>query len=184
MKIYTKTGDSGTTGLFAGPRVLKDNPRIAAYGSVDELNAVLGMVLQSLDAGAGDLSQTIRLIQSDLFSIGAELATPDPAAQHMCLLPEARIGDLEDVDRCDGRTASATEELCAARWLSRVGGAALGQNGLSSRRTRCGSLVTAAGNRRLLAHRHLPQPAQRLVVRRCEIAEPSCGRCGRTVDPT
>ena len=95
MKIYTKTGDSGTTGLFAGPRVLKDNPRIAAYGSVDELNAVLGMVLQSLDAGAADLSQTIRLIQSDLFSIGAELATPDPAAQHMCLLPEARISDLE-----------------------------------------------------------------------------------------
>lgn len=95
MKIYTKTGDSGTTGLFAGPRVLKDNPRISAYGSVDELNAVLGMVLQSLDAKSADLEQTIKLIQSDLFSIGAELATPDPVAQQMCLLPEARIGDLE-----------------------------------------------------------------------------------------
>ena len=44
MKIYTKTGDSGTTGLFAGPRVAKDHPRIAAYGTVDELNAVLGLV--------------------------------------------------------------------------------------------------------------------------------------------
>jgi len=95
MKIYTKTGDSGTTGLFAGPRVLKDNPRISAYGSVDELNAVLGMVLQSLGSESVDLQHTITHIQSDLFSIGAELATPDPVAQGMCLLPESRIGDLE-----------------------------------------------------------------------------------------
>ncbi len=95
MKIYTKTGDSGTTGLFAGPRVLKDNPRIAAYGSVDELNAILGMVLQSLAPQSDLLAQTITQIQSDLFSIGAELATPDPVAQQMCLLPESRISDLE-----------------------------------------------------------------------------------------
>ncbi len=95
MKIYTKTGDSGTTGLFAGPRVLKDNPRISAYGSVDELNAVLAMVLQSLDADSSGLHEFIKAVQSDLFSIGAELATPDPVAQNMCLLPEGRIGDLE-----------------------------------------------------------------------------------------
>lgn len=95
MKIYTKTGDSGTTGLFAGPRVLKDNPRIAAYGSVDELNAILGMVLQMLAPQSEALEQTITQIQSDLFSIGAELATPDPVAQGMCLLSEARIGELE-----------------------------------------------------------------------------------------
>ncbi len=95
MKIYTKTGDSGTTGLFAGPRVLKDSPRIAAYGSVDELNAILGMVLQTLNAGAQPLVEAVTQIQSDLFSIGAELATPDPVAQNMCLLQEARISDLE-----------------------------------------------------------------------------------------
>jgi len=95
MKIYTKTGDSGTTGLFAGPRVLKDNPRIAAYGSVDELNAILGMVLQSLSPTSESLAHKITQIQSDLFSIGAELATPDPVTQNMCLLPESRIGDLE-----------------------------------------------------------------------------------------
>lgn len=95
MKIYTKTGDSGTTGLFAGPRVFKDSPRIAAYGSVDELNAILGMAIQSLSPDSQHLAQTITQIQSDLFSIGAELATPDPVAQGMCLLPEARTGDLE-----------------------------------------------------------------------------------------
>ena len=95
MKIYTKTGDSGTTGLFAGPRVLKDNPRISAYGSVDELNAILGMVLQSLSRESQELASTITQIQSDLFSIGAELATPDPVTQNMCLLPESRIVDLE-----------------------------------------------------------------------------------------
>ena len=95
MKIYTKTGDSGTTGLFAGPRVFKDSPRIAAYGSVDELNSILGMAIQSLSPDSQQLAQTITQIQSDLFSIGAELATPDPVAQGMCLLPEARTGDLE-----------------------------------------------------------------------------------------
>jgi cob(I)alamin adenosyltransferase len=95
MKIYTKTGDSGTTGLFAGPRVFKDSPRIAAYGSVDELNAILGMVLQSLSPGADQPARIITQIQSDLFSIGAELATPDPVAQGMCLLPASRASDLE-----------------------------------------------------------------------------------------
>lgn len=95
MKIYTKTGDSGTTGLFAGPRVLKDNPRIAAYGSVDELNAILGMVLQSLSPESKPLAEIITQIQSDLFSVGAELATPDPVSNNMCLLSEARIGELE-----------------------------------------------------------------------------------------
>lgn len=95
MKIYTKTGDSGTTGLFAGPRVLKDNPRIAAYGSVDELNAILGMVLQTLAQDSSGLSGAVTQVQSDLFSIGAELATPDPQSQGMCLLPESRITDLE-----------------------------------------------------------------------------------------
>ena len=95
MKIYTKTGDSGTTGLFAGPRVFKDSSRIAAYGSVDELNAILGMVLQSLSPHSEQLARIITQIQSDLFSIGAELATPDPVTQGMCLLPESRTNDLE-----------------------------------------------------------------------------------------
>lgn len=76
MKIYTKTGDGGETGLFAGPRVSKDHPRIEAYGCVDELNTVLGLVRsESLSASVDDLLQRI---QCDLFAVGAELATPDP----------------------------------------------------------------------------------------------------------
>lgn len=100
MKIYTKTGDNGTTGLFAGPRVAKDHPRISAYGSVDELNAVLGVVLATMETSEeapndGNLITLLEGFQSDLFSIGAELATPDPVAKGMCLLTEERVDALE-----------------------------------------------------------------------------------------
>lgn len=76
VKIYTKTGDEGETGLFGGGRVGKDDPRVEAYGSVDELNAAVGfaMALEPADFE----SSTLQSIQRDLFTIGAELATPDP----------------------------------------------------------------------------------------------------------
>ncbi len=107
MKIYTKTGDSGMTGLFAGPRVAKHHPRIQAYGSIDELNALLGVVIAELaqsppsEGGSADqwsiqqMAELLREIQSDLFSIGAQLATPDPQAHDMCLLSRDRTGELE-----------------------------------------------------------------------------------------
>ncbi len=76
MKIYTKTGDAGTTGLFGGPRVAKDDPRICAYGSVDELNAVIGLARAS--ALSDKLDLILSSVQHQLFSIGAELATPNP----------------------------------------------------------------------------------------------------------
>ena len=75
MKIYTKTGDAGETGLFGGGRVAKDDPRVGAYGDVDELNATLGFAA-ALDP-AGFESDFIQAIQRDLFAIGAELATPN-----------------------------------------------------------------------------------------------------------
>ena len=76
MKIYTKTGDGGETGLFGGGRIPKDSLRVAAYGEVDEVNAVLGLA-RALDPQefADPLLQSI---QRDLFTIGAELAAPDP----------------------------------------------------------------------------------------------------------
>jgi cob(I)alamin adenosyltransferase len=76
MKIYTKTGDAGTTGLFGGPRVAKDDPRICAYGSVDELNAVIGVARAT--GLSNELDSLLSSIQHQLFSIGAELATPNP----------------------------------------------------------------------------------------------------------
>ena len=75
-RIYTKTGDDGQTGLGDGTRVPKTHPRIAAYGSVDELNAVLGLALsQGLPS---PIDQQLKSIQNDLFDLGADLCVPEP----------------------------------------------------------------------------------------------------------
>ncbi len=74
MKIYTKTGDLGDTGLFGGRRVPKHNLRIEAYGTVDETNAVLGLAVSRCTDP--ELLNTIHRVQSELFSVGADLATP------------------------------------------------------------------------------------------------------------
>lgn len=77
MRIYTKTGDTGETGLFGGGRVGKDHARVVAYGDVDELNAALGVACaEPPTTFAADL---LEQIQRDLFAIGAELAAPEPA---------------------------------------------------------------------------------------------------------
>ena len=73
-KIYTKGGDKGETSLGDGQRVPKDHQRIVAYGTVDELNSVLGLFLSS---GAGDESGLIQSIQNDLFDVGADLCVPE-----------------------------------------------------------------------------------------------------------
>jgi cob(I)alamin adenosyltransferase len=97
MKIYTKTGDSGDTGLFGGGRVLKNHPRVEAYGDVDELNAVLGFVRAAEQMPRID--EVLVPIQRDLFAIGALLATPDreKMQQHLekARVDEARIAELE-----------------------------------------------------------------------------------------
>jgi cob(I)alamin adenosyltransferase len=98
MKIYTKTGDRGDTGLFGGPRVKKDAPRIETYGTVDELNSVLGVArAMGLDA---DTDQLVGRIQNELFALGAQLATPDPAAHRTALVGREQIAALETaIDR-------------------------------------------------------------------------------------
>lgn len=76
-KIYTKTGDSGETGLVGGKRVAKDSLRVAAYGDVDELNAHLGMIRTIAEKmHSNPLSDAIAKIQNELFDIGSLLATP------------------------------------------------------------------------------------------------------------
>src|SRR5207249_1381258 len=99
MKIYTKTGDAGETGLFGGGRVPKDDSRVRAYGDVDELNATLGFAaaLEPEDFEAA----TFQTIQRDLFSIGAELATPNPAKLRAAVTSD-QVSALEQViDRYD-----------------------------------------------------------------------------------
>jgi cob(I)alamin adenosyltransferase len=102
MKIYTKTGDSGDTGLFGGPRVRKNAPRIEAYGTVDELNAVLGIARSHpLDA---EIDALVAQIQNELFEIGAQLATPDPAKHGNALIGARHIAALESaIDRYDAQ---------------------------------------------------------------------------------
>ena len=75
MKIYTKTGDDGTTGLIGNKRVKKSNPRIATYGIVDELNAAIGIILSS--KLGKDIHRLLTKIQNDLFVVGADLANPN-----------------------------------------------------------------------------------------------------------
>jgi len=79
-KIYTKTGDDGTTGLGDGTRVAKDSARVAAYGTVDELNSTIGVVLaQDI---AGDTREILTQVQHDLFDLGGELCIPGMAMIH------------------------------------------------------------------------------------------------------
>lgn len=97
MKIYTRTGDGGETGLFGGGRVPKDHPRVAAYGDVDELNSVIGVVRATEPAALFD--ELLQSIQRDLFSIGGQLATPHPEKVERTIakahLPADRIGEFE-----------------------------------------------------------------------------------------
>ena len=105
MKIYTRTGDTGETALFGGGRVPKDHPRVAAYGDVDELNSVLGLIRATEPAALFD--PLLESIQRDLFAIGGHLATPDPervrkALEKATLSPD-RVSEFErtmdDADR-------------------------------------------------------------------------------------
>lgn len=102
MKIYTKTGDQGDTGLFGGPRVSKASARVETYGEVDELNSVLGLVLtEPLDE---PLAEQLRAVQSRLFDLGAELSTaPDSkVALGIPLLGESEVLLLEQaIDRAE-----------------------------------------------------------------------------------
>jgi len=97
MKIYTKTGDAGDTGLFGGGRVAKNHPRVEAYGDVDELNAMLGAVRAAEPMPRID--EVLVPIQRDLFAIGALLATPDPDKMERHLekarVDDSRVAELE-----------------------------------------------------------------------------------------
>ncbi len=99
MKIYTRTGDQGDTGLFGGGRVPKDHPRVVAYGDVDELNSILGVVRATEPTEFSD--SLLEAIQRDLFSIGGQLAAPDPKPVARALakaeLPAHRVAALEQV---------------------------------------------------------------------------------------
>lgn len=103
-RIYTRTGDAGTTGLFGGGRVLKSHIRVEAYGAVDELNAVIGWAANLVQDSK--VREQLRTLQSDLFSVGAHLATPElpesKAGPKLPALPDDRPSQIESwIDAAD-----------------------------------------------------------------------------------
>ena len=106
MKIYTPTGDAGTTGLFGGQRVSKDSARVEAYGAADELNAQRGLVLLALDDA--QLRERIVQVQNDLFVLGADLATPQEKVKASSWVTRL---DAEDVARLEAWIDEAEGEL-------------------------------------------------------------------------
>jgi cob(I)alamin adenosyltransferase len=97
VKIYTRSGDEGDTGLFGGGRVPKDHPRVAAYGDVDELNSAIGVARATAPVEFFD--SLLESVQRDLFAIGGHLATPDPErvtrALEKAALSEERVAEFE-----------------------------------------------------------------------------------------
>ncbi len=121
MKIYTRTGDNGDTTLFRGGRVSKDHLRVAAYGTVDELNAVLGWAASVV--GEGETHDRLCLIQNDLFAVGAVLATVPAAGEPASpkgvpALPTGRVAEME------AWMDAAEEELPELRAFILPGGSA------------------------------------------------------------
>jgi len=100
LKIYTKTGDKGETSLFGGKRVPKDSLRIEAYGTVDELNSVIG-VCRSVNT-VKEVDSILEEIQNDLFTLGADLATPQSSENKIQRIQSSDISRLEHhIDRIE-----------------------------------------------------------------------------------
>lgn len=121
MKIYTRTGDSGDTGLFDGTRVSKADRRVAAYGEVDELNAWLGLVVSGTDDAV--LRERLLQIQRDLFALGSRLA--DPARRIAGRVTKVGIS-AEHVARLEGWIDELDAGLPPLRRFILAGGAETG----------------------------------------------------------
>jgi cob(I)alamin adenosyltransferase len=121
VKIYTRTGDGGDTGLFDGTRVSKADPRVATYGDVDELNAWLGLVRAAgVDEAIGGM---LEQIQRDLFALGARLA--DPARRIAQRVTKAAVSG-DDVTRLEGWIDRFEAELPPLRRFILAGGSPAG----------------------------------------------------------
>lgn len=131
MKIYTKTGDQGDTGLFDGTRVSKADPRVEAYGEVDELNAWLGLVrAEGVDDEIGGM---VEQLQRDLFAVGAMMADP---GHHIATRVKKALVTGADVARLEGWIDALESTLTPLRKFILAGGTRAGA-GLHVARTVC-----------------------------------------------
>jgi cob(I)alamin adenosyltransferase len=129
-RIYTRTGDTGDTGLFGGGRVRKSDPRVHAYGEIDELNAIVGWAATLVEDP--ELRERLVTVQRDLFVIGSHLATPPDARSrpHLPELPSERVAEMEAwIDQ-------AESEVGPLAWFILPGGTGAGA-ALHVARTTC-----------------------------------------------
>ncbi len=105
-KIYTRTGDDGTTGLGSGARVPKHHTRIAAFGTVDETNAAIGVARLELEASEGEVDKMLERIQNDLFDLGADLCVPEAGKEEtreaLRIIPSQVERIENEIDRLNG----------------------------------------------------------------------------------
>lgn len=120
-KIYTRTGDKGETALGDGSRVAKFSARVTAYGTVDELNATLGVARLHAD---GKMAERIAMIQNDLFDLGADLCTPNIEADADREYPPLRMADAQ-VDRLEAEIDEMNPKLEPLRSFILPGGSPL-----------------------------------------------------------
>lgn len=120
-KIYTRTGDGGTTALGDGARVAKYAPRVEAYGTVDETNSVIGIARLHAD---GEMDQALARIQNDLFDLGADLCRPDMARDGEAGYPVLRMAEAQ-VERLEAEIDAMNARLDPLRSFILPGGSAL-----------------------------------------------------------
>ena len=109
MKIYTKTGDNGETGLFGGERVSKDSLRISAYGTVDELNSFIG--LATTEVRDEDVKKILLKIQNQLFVVGSDLATPEDEKTKKLSIQRTPASYYIDIEKVIDEYDEQLEEL-------------------------------------------------------------------------
>ena len=166
-KIYTRTGDDGTTGLVDGSRVAKSSALIAAIGDVDEANSAIGVAIVAL--AGGELAGELTRIQNDLFDLGADLATP-AAIEGALRVTAAQVTRLEN--GIDAMNADMTPLTSFVLPGGSAGAAALHLARAITRRAERSITRAAAGRHRVGRGRRLCEPFVGLSVRRCAPHEP------------
>lgn len=149
MSIYTKTGDDGRTGLLAGGRVGKNDPRIEAYGTVDELNALIGVARA---AGLDNFSdRLLARVQDELFAVGSALADPNPEGRfHHVITPDYASRLERDIDGLDAELPPLTQFI--------LPGGSRGAAQLHLARTVCRRAERRVVSLRDEAGQHVPEP--------------------------
>jgi len=109
MKIYTKTGDKGETGLFGGERVTKDSLRISAYGTIDELNAFIGYTITEIQDAT--VKEKLLTVQNYLFTVGSDLATPDTPKNEKLNIQRTPDSFYKEIEKTIDHYEAQLEEL-------------------------------------------------------------------------